>query len=281
MRIGWPRNHGGKSALNDVTPDFLPDRSHVLSPGGEWSFEFGERRFEIRRPSPGRAEIEVFPRDPEETHEPPEPCERVVVATAAKKDFELDCRLNGAVVPILVKLKDELTILPGDQALFVASAPLHLTLSSTSSSDHPLLDIPCRWLSRAWAGSNLTGEPALEWESPVWWESPEPGDERPPLDVAYCPLTVKNGGGGPLKLSKLSLRLEHCPLFALDGRLWTGRIRIVYTGAQEGADLRYQSQAPREAKDARPVYPARSPQRRPLTARTIGHLLGSDFRVTS
>jgi len=261
--------------VGEVGGVHLPERRWKQGVGEDREVAFGRRRFVIKRPTAGNWVLEVRERDADPDSDPLD----VRTFSAAGKRDDIQCDLLGSALPLLIKLRDGgVTIPPSERTHLLFAEPVNLRLAFHGIEAAPLYDGPCRLLSKAWAGSNIEGEEAREWKTDLLWEPPVGAPDSLDADLAICSVTIQNEMAEPLKLEKLTLRAAHTRLFAWQGRLWTGRIKVSYYGGVRAAELLYSTTAPPLAKDAEAAYEPRTPQTARITAWTIGNLLNTGLR---
>ncbi len=174
--------------------------------------------------------------------------------------------------PLVLEPERPFRLLPGANVRVYVRVPLfaRIRLATSEEEGGPLLrEAPTLALSDTWWGEVTEGELCY------WLPTTARREMREELfaeHLAVCPLLLKNGARGDLRVEKLALRVEHLSLFAHDGHLWTDEARVTYQGDAEGSQIEMAGRAPREAKGGRLVAPPRSPVPRGFRARTFDRL---------
>lgn len=239
----------------------------------EWQIDVGEQhqaafgtlRFVLGRPDSERLGFASFPRNEQEADPVAEEVWVLPVGVQGVKP-----RVAGPELPVLVKLEKGLRIAAGAEAALLFEIPVCLRLFLGKDRQAPMFDSLCRSLSKTWIGSNVSGEMALEWRTPLLesGQLPSSGED----DLAICSLTLRNQSREQVMLERLSVRLAYSPLYLQDDRLWTCAIDVAYTGGGNMSDIHYQKSPPAQASRARMIAPARTPPGTKILAWTVQNL---------
>lgn len=270
---------GGEGVALPPKPIQLPKPSMKVSPGNEYEFVFGRRHFHLLREAKACWTLSTFKYPPVELPEgqEPEPVIQNRFATNGSQESADFC-LGGSVIPLLVKFqKGGVSIFPGDHATLMFLAPVFLRITLKGHEKHPLHDGPCRSMSKAWSGTNVEGEEAHEWKTPLLWEPPSEPPPDDQWDLACCTVEIHNHQDTPLKFDRLTINLASSPVFEGGGWLWTGLFKVRNYGGVKGTEVSQTGKVPDVAGKVKEVYPPRNPSASSggLVSLGLGSIVGS------
>lgn len=267
-------------------PIALPDTKWALEPGERRELLFGRRTFRLEREGKACWTLSIFkyPPDPVEPAEEgedddgeerePEPRERIRYATAGTENSAA-LTIGGSTMPLLVKFgQGGVTILPEDHTTLMFLAPMWLCVTLKNKPGSPLFDGPCRTLSKAWSGTNISGMEAREWRTDLLWTPPDVPNGPEDWDLVCCTIQIENRTEKPLKFDRLTVRLDSSPIFLGNDHLWTGVYKVVQLPGTKGTEVTQTRKPPPEAGTTRTAFPARSPQSGNLVSLSLGSLVG-------
>ncbi len=173
--------------------------------------------------------------------------------------------------PVVVRAREPLTVLPGDEVSFYVGTQLGVRVQA-GAEPRTIAEIPSYRLSDTWFGPSLR-------EGELCYASKTRARARlaeVPLRPTRALSRIKlvNQAGDPLLFQRLKLPITLLKLYqAHEGRFWTQGITVERTREGKEVECSIEPSAPEEAGIVEEVAPARH-QERNVFKRTLGALFG-------
>jgi hypothetical protein len=174
--------------------------------------------------------------------------------------------------PVVVKPRQRVYVLPGEETTFFISTPVWIRVE-VGNPVRVLTEIPTRRLSDTWFGPS-TREGELCYAARTHARSSL--RELPRRTYrAITPVNIKNSTDNQLSIDKLSLPVPLLSLYGTaDGDLWTERVTLIRATPGEMASLRIVAGAPSDAASAQLLTGPRGQPEKAGLVRAFSGLFG-------
>lgn len=138
-------------------------------------------------------------------------------------------------LPVVIKPKSELSILPGQLLSTYIDVPLVFQISlGTIKKKYLLKEFPALSLSRSWFGDPDSGEVAYFLESPMQSDINSCDSD---YSCIHCPVSITNRSNQILSLDRMILRVPYLTIYRGQNRFYTNRTKISYTGQDQVSQI--------------------------------------------
>lgn len=172
---------------------------------------------------------------------------------------------------IIVRPLMPVTVLPNCEVEFYVSVPIRVAVRIFNGNSNDRRDIceePTVKLSNSWFGLPVEGELCYALKTRARRRLEE---LRPDINLAMCPVTVRNSHSKELTFERICLRMRHLSIYSGDNHLWTNRGILDYHGEDDLTKITFE-QTPPACDGAKQVLAApRDPEKKNLMMRAFGN----------
>ena len=172
---------------------------------------------------------------------------------------------------IVVRPLMPVTVLPKCEVEFFVSVPIQVAVRMFNGNNNDRRDIceePTVKLSNSWFGLPVEGELCYALKTRARRRLDE---LRSDVNLAICPVTVRNSDSKELTFERICLRMQHLSVYSGDNHLWTNRGIMDYHGEDDMTKITFENTPP-ACDGARQVLAApREPEKKNLMMRAFGN----------
>ncbi len=170
--------------------------------------------------------------------------------------------------PVIVRPAMPVTVLPGQEVEFFVSIPVGVAVRGfrDAGARMDMCEEPSVRLSSSWFGLPVEGVLcyALKTRARRRME-----DLRTDVNLAICPVTIRNNDTASLTFERLCLRVQSLGIYAGEHHLWTNRGSLLHRGQETMTTITFDSAPPSCDAATRMLSAPRDPHRKTFMMRAF------------
>ncbi len=167
----------------------------------------------------------------------------------AGKRSRISVRPGLPDLPVVIRPRSPLVILPGRNARYYVSIPVWVSVFEGGEGHRELLfRRPTERQRKTWFGESDNGELCYSFSSAL--ESSPDALEATPLTVA-CPVAIRNEADTALNFQRLCVRAQYLSLYSGARRLATNEVIFHFRGLDQSSQVTFRDEPPDFEKNPR------------------------------